>query len=127
MKTTTRDNILYLTIALAIVMIALLAFRYHISSGEPLRPLISQNAFSFVLTTSVVLGCLIQAWRKAWHRARFWFVLAVVCAAYLPLQWQLVHYLGSRLALLTLVAGLELIILSIIFDTAMENLNHRNT
>jgi hypothetical protein len=86
-----------------------------------------RSLFSFFVTPGVVLGYLIQAWREAWHRARFWFVLAAVCAAYLPLQWQLVHYLSSKLALLTLLAGLELIVLSIIFDTAIDNLNRHHT
>src|SRR5215472_3117193 len=107
MTNNTRDNILYLTIALAVVAVALLAFRYRVSSGQPSHPLISASVFAFFLTTTVVFGCLIQVWRKAWRRVRFWVAIGLLLAAYCPLQWILVQYLDRRLAMLTLIAGLE--------------------
>jgi hypothetical protein len=100
-KTTTRDNILYLTIALAIVGIMGLVAWYQDAHGLPIRMPISTKQFAFVFTTAGVFGYSIRDWRRAWRSARFWIVLSVLFVTYVPLQWLLIQHI--RINIITFV------------------------
>jgi hypothetical protein len=92
MKTTTRDNILYLAIALGIVGAGVLVAWYQEAHGLPIRMPISDKLFVFILTTAVVFGGAIKSSRKLWRSGRFWVATCLLLIVYLPLQWKLVEF-----------------------------------
>jgi hypothetical protein len=92
MKTTTRDNILYLAIALSIVGAGVLVARYREAHGLPIRMAISDKVFAFIITTAVVFGGAIRSSQRLWRSARFWGAMSLLLIVYLPLQWKLVGF-----------------------------------
>jgi hypothetical protein len=95
--TTTRDNILYLAIALGIVGAGALVAWYQEAHRLPIRMPISDKFFAFILTTAVVLGGAIKSSRKLWRSGRFWVATCLLLIVYVPLQWKLVAF--SRIGL----------------------------
>jgi hypothetical protein len=108
MKTTTRDNILYLTIALGIVGVGGLVIWYQDAHGLPIRMPVPDKVAAFLITTAIVFGYAIQRLRKLWRSSRFWWVIGLLLIAYLPLQWQLVQFTGMRIGLVSISVMLEL-------------------
>jgi len=108
MKSTTRDNILYMTIALSIVGIGGLIIWYDVSHGLPVRAPISTRQFAFVYIAALVFGYAIREWRKAWQSARFWTVLAILFVIYLPGQWLLIQYTHVNIIMFVLINLVEL-------------------
>ena len=87
MKTTTRDNILYLTIAFAVLGILGICAWYQDAHGQRIHMPISIRQFALVFMTAGVFGYAIREWRRAWHNTRFWIVLSLLFVAYVPLQF----------------------------------------
>lgn len=109
MKSTTRDNIIYLTIATGIIgLIGIIAW-YQDSHGIPIHMPISDRAAGFFITTAVVFGYTVQCFRKLWSGVRFWLVLSVIMAIYLPLQWRLVQATGFTIGRVSVITFVELL------------------
>jgi hypothetical protein len=116
MKPSTRDNILYLTIALAIVGILGLAFWYQEAHGLAHRFPVSDRQVGFVATTAVVFGYAIAHFRRSWRNLRFWVVLSLLLGAFLPAQFLLIRSMGTRIAKYRVLGMIELFVLLVILD-----------
>src|SRR5579859_6070913 len=116
MNKTTRDNILYVIIALAIVCVGGLNIWYYVSRGLPVRIPISTKHFAVFLTTAIVFGYVIQKWRRSWKNARFWVVLILLAAIYVALQWLVIQYVPVNIATVTSAAILGLFAVLFILD-----------
>jgi hypothetical protein len=125
MKKTSRDSILYLTIALAIVGIVGLVARYEDAHGLPIRMPIPPKPFALAVSTAVVFGYAIQARRKAWHSIRFWVLLSGLLVVYVPLQWLLIQCTGARVIPWAASAGIELFLLLFILEKLLPQEHHR--
>lgn len=126
MKTATRDNILYLTIALGIVGVGGIVVWYQEAHGLPIRMPISDGMAAFFITTSLVFGYTIKYFRKLWSRTRFWVMLGVIFLGYLPLQWRLLQFTGMRIGLGTATAFVELLCLLFILEKLVPPERHRH-
>jgi len=76
-KNMTRDNVLYLLIALAIVGLIWVSAENDVSHGKKAEFPISFEVLSFASTTCIVFGYAIRQWRKAWRSVRLWAFLAL--------------------------------------------------
>jgi hypothetical protein len=116
MKATTRDNILYLAIALGIVGILGLVAWYQDAHGLPVRMPISDRRFAFFFITAILFGYAIKAWRRSWHRFRFWVVLSLLFAIYAPLHLLLIRSVSLGLMTFGAIAAFELFTLLVVLE-----------
>ena len=116
MKAATRDNILYLTIALAIVGILGLVYWYQEAHNLPRRFPLSDKLFAFIVTTAVVFGGAVKSSRKLWRSGRFWVATSVLLLIYLPLQWKLVGFSRIGIGFISAITFAELFCLLFILQ-----------
>jgi hypothetical protein len=116
MKKTARDNILYLTIALAIVGILGLVAWYQEAHGLPIRMPVSTKQFAIAFTTIGIFGYAIREWRRAWGSVHFWIVLSLLLVVYVPLQWLLVRYISVNIITFVIVGVVELFALLFVLE-----------
>jgi len=127
MKITTRDNILYLTVALGIVGVGALIVSYQESHGLPIRLPISDKMFAFGWTTALVFGYAIQKSRKLWPSPRFWVTICVLLIAFLPFQWALVGFGRIGIGLISAASFGELVCLLLLLEKLVPPLErHRH-
>jgi len=125
MTTITRDNILYLTIALAIVGILALVAWYQDVHGLPIRIPISDRQFALFLTTAVVFGYSLQASRSAWRKPRFWIIFSVLLLLYVPLQWLVLQHIKINIFTVQIVVLAELFALFALLGALLPSRHHR--
>ena len=116
MKTTSRDNILYLTIALAIVGILGLVYWYQEVHRLPQRFPLSDKWVAFIATTAVVFGGAVKSSRKLWCSGRFWVAMSLLLLIYLPLQWKLVGFSKIGIGFVSAITFAELFCLLFILQ-----------
>jgi hypothetical protein len=124
MKNTTRDNILYLTIALAVVGLLALVARYQYAHGLPIHMPISTKQFAFGFTAIGTFGFAIQLWRRAWHSVRFWSILSMVFIIYIPLHWLLSEYIAANIVAFVVISVVELLILLFVLEKLLHHQFH---
>jgi len=116
MKRTTRDNILYVAIACTIVGALLLRWWYQEAHGLPLTMPFSVARFELVFSTTVIFGYAIKENRQAWKRTRFWIVVAVTFAVFVPLQWLLIQHITLNLITFGFATAMEFLGLLIVLE-----------
>lgn len=116
MKATTRDNILYLTIALAIVAVWGLVAWYQDAHGQQIHMPIPEHALMLFVATAVIFGYALKDRRKSWRNPRFWVVLSAAFILFLPLEWRIVLYTSSA-AVVAALSGPELFVLLVVLNT----------
>ena len=114
MKPTTRDNLLYLGIALSIVAALGLVLWYQDSHDQRLHFPLSDKMVILCVTTVGVFGALISTWKRAWRQTRFWLLMLLLLVAFIPLQWFLAYHAGLRMIVFIPLSALEAAALSAI-------------
>jgi len=89
MKDATRDNILYITIALVIVAALGLVAWYQDAHGQRIHMPIAEKPFLVLFSTAGVFGYAVKYRRKSLDSTRFWMVLSVAFVLFIPLQWRI--------------------------------------
>jgi hypothetical protein len=125
MKKTTRDNIFYLMIALAFLGILGLVAWYQEAHGLSIRMPISTKQFAVVFTTVGIFGYAIREWQRAWRRVKFWTVLSILLAVYVPLQWLLVRHINVNIFTFVIVGVVELFTLLFVLEKLLPPEYHR--
>ena len=117
MNKTTRDSVLYLAVAIAVVAAVLVVFWYREAHGLPThRPIASSRPFLFAASALTIFGFTVQQWRHSWGTTRFWVVLTSLFIAFVPLQWLVTSYTMQHLILFIMIAMLEVVALDFILQ-----------
>jgi hypothetical protein len=125
MKKTTRDNILYVLIALAMVGILGLVAWYQEAHGLAVRMPISTKHFAAAFTTVGIFGYALREWKRAWRNVRFWTVFSILLAVYVPLQWLLVQHTNVNIFTFVIVGMVELFALLFVLEKLLPPEYHR--
>ena len=124
MKKETRDNVIYLTIAVAVVAILGSIAWYQSAHGMRIHMPGSNAQFATLLMIVGVFGYAIKEWRKAWRSVRFWATLGLLLIVYLPLQILLFRYVVVNIITLPIVGALELFLLLFLLERIFSRQHH---